>query len=305
MLIEQNVLYKKHVSRYLTRKGAKPVTICIVAICDMFSDVSPKIILCADRAVSTNIQFEGGESKIKHITDWCYILQSSNNSFVSDLILERVKAKVQTEKCQNTLRITEILKDECITYKTECVQRDVLETYQTIGSKLNAPPESYVKLAKDDVTKYLTNNFDFVSEFIVAGLEPNEAHIYLVNQNGEYYLGDSLGYLTIGSGSDLAFLQMTRYIYSMRTPMTPAMTLVYIAKKISERAIGVGRTTDFLILHSPDTKNFTPMLFDVTQNKKCIKKLDATFVSIDKRERNMINRTFTEILCILNEERKK
>jgi len=277
------------------------LTICIAAICDFDTDVKNKILLCADRAVSTNIQFEGGEPKIKKITDWCYIMQSSNHSLMTDLILERVRTKTRDKDLTTVLAIVELLKNECIAYKSECIERDVLIKFQAVIGKLSVQPEAFVKIVSEEVNRYQATKFDFVADFIVAGIESNEeAHIYCVNQDGEYYLGDSLGYLTIGSGGDLAFLQMTRYIYSRKVTMAAAITLVYLAKKISERAVGVGNSTDFYILHLMG-QPLKPVLYDLGQNAKCMKALDETYNTIGNQEKDVIDKASVQVYNVFFE----
>ena len=101
-------LYNLHEQKGLIKeKGLKPVTVCIAAICDAFGDYQQKIVCFADRLASSWIQFESATPKIKKITDYCYTLQSSNNSLASDLILERVKKTV--EDTDNPMTIEEIV----------------------------------------------------------------------------------------------------------------------------------------------------------------------------------------------------
>jgi len=241
-------LYKRNYCNTVGKQtGAKPVTVCIAAICDAFGDYSQKIVLCADRLTSSWIQFESATSKIKKITEYCYAIQSSNNSLASDLILERLKKKVSAEK--DKMKISDImkaLKRECIDYKKDTLEREVLFKYEFVSEKLKTDLNQVQTNAVNDVQYH---RYSLDCNFILAGIEePNEAHIYSVNQNGDYALYDSQGFHAIGSGSYLAFSEMTKHQYSGKDFMSTAIPRVYMAKKISERSQGVGRDTDFGVL---------------------------------------------------------
>ena len=288
--MRDNHLYKKQQNRYLNQRKLKPVTVCIAAICNVgIPNVTPAIIFCADRLVSAGIQFEGGESKIKQFTNYCYTMQSSSDSLISDLILERAKEKIgKSEKPLKIEEIVKIIHDECVAYKTEWIDRAILSNYNVAFEKFKVTPESIVQKAVDEV-KFTEIPYAF--DIIVLGLEESkEAHIFVIKQDGSYKSYDSIGFATIGSGGELAFLELTKYMYSRSIGSLVAVPRVYIAKKVSERAQGVGRFTDLLVLFFTDLKTFSPAIHVLSSFPNFINTLDEAYRDIRKSEAEAIQK---------------
>lgn len=298
-MMGDNNLYKKHINRYLNNRRLKPVTVCIAVLASVGTDF-PQIIFCADRLVTSGIQFEGGESKIKKITDYCFVMQSSNDSLTSDLILEKVKEKMATSTKPIKIRdIVEILRNECINHKREHIERTVLAKYNLVFESVGITPESIVHKAVNEVGKY---QYPFECDFIVFGLElSGEAHIFQVNQDAEYRLQDSQGFCTIGSGGWLAYLEMTKHGYARNFPAIVAIPRVYIAKRISERAEGVGRNTDLAVLYftgGVKEAEFKPAVFGLS-HPDFLKKLDEAYEAIKANEKAELEKISKVVLDML------
>jgi hypothetical protein len=259
----------------------KPVTVNIAAICDLDAQTYyPKIVFSSDRLVSAGVQYEGGEPKIKQLTEYCYVMTSSNDSLTSDLILETIKDKIKSAKNQMRIRdIVELLSEECVNFKRLRIEREVLSKYNLTSTNLNAPSETIINDAMKEVNDY---EYPLECDFIVLGFDKEtEPHLYKVNQKGDYRLCDSLGFVTSGSGGSLAFLEMTKYSYSRQEGMVTAIPRVYFAKKVSERAEGVGRYTDLYIMY--------PRIADNGKVTYSVYEISATTLMND------LNKTFTEI----------
>jgi hypothetical protein len=280
----------------------KPVTTCIAAICDSLSTagIPPAIIFCADRLVSAGIQFESGTAKIKILTNYCFTMQSSNDSLTSDMILEKVKAQVS--KLENPISILEIvnkIRDECFTLKKQWIENNILYKYNLTLEKLGSKPEGIIK---DAVNEVRDCQYPYTFSFIVLGLEPTkEAHLYTIDQDGEYWLQDSLGFATIGSGGNLAFLELTKHEYTSRFPAVMAIPRIYLAKKVSERAEGVGRHTDLVILFFSDPKSdkFDPRIQELSATT-LIPTFDEAYKSLvahEKEEIDKLNQVVYEMLA--------
>ena len=70
-----------------------------------------------------------------------------------------------------------------------------------------------------------------------------------MDSNGEYRSHDFIGFATVGSGSRMAFPEMSKYLYSPSLTMNEVLARVYNAKKSVERVQGVGQFTDLFVLH--------------------------------------------------------
>lgn len=264
-VIEQNSLYYKRDSRYLKKVVNNRMTICIAAICGVNGAKDAKIVLCTDKMVSSVVQFEGAEAKCKQITPYCYAMHSSEDSRVSDLLLERVAEKAKAQKTTVIKDIVAFLSEECQNYKKELIERDVLFNYNITAQKLSASTDTLLHRAVEEVQNY---QFPIRYDFIIAGLEPNgEAHIYRMNQDGHYWCHDSLGYCTIGSGELTAFMELTQVVYTCDKPWQMAIPLIYFAKKAAERSSGVGEATDMWLLHFPSVDSTIPALWSPLVDK--------------------------------------
>lgn len=76
---------------------------------------------------------------------------------------------------------------------------------------------------------------------IIAGLDVDVGHIYLIDDPGDYICCDSEAFAAIGLGRQHAQSVFTEAMYTDITPWTEAVVLVYLAKKRAEAAPGVGR----------------------------------------------------------------
>jgi 20S proteasome alpha/beta subunit len=230
----------------------KPVTICIAAICDSFVDepVVPKIVFCADHLVSSLVEFEHDIPKFKTLTDRC-LVATAGDAVSSDMVLENVKERLSQPNTAATRikEIVELVRQECRRLDDEEIDRNVLAKYNLARS--NMPNvDSQVMTAKiiDEISDYHRNKPKF--QFILFGFDSvREPHIHVLDQDGNDELADSLGFASIGSGSLLAFLYMTEHRFSPADDAQRAIPIVYFAKKVSERAQGVGRLTDLVIVY--------------------------------------------------------
>jgi hypothetical protein len=292
-------LYKRRANRYLK---VEPLTICIAAICNMRGR-DTKLVLCADRQVTSLVQFEGTISKIKQITEYCYALPSSNDSRISDLILERVADKAKESGLTRIKDIVNLVVQESFNHKKEQIERDVLSLYNITIDSLRASHETLLERAIGEVENYpYTLRFDC----IIAGLEPSgEAHIYRINQNGEYWCNDSIGYCTIGSGELNAFLELTKVVYDCGKRWESAVPLVYFAKKAAERASGVGTTTDLLVLHFPIPidENSKPTIWNPLREREITKILDKAWNKMSETYFNKLNDTIERFIAFVDKAR--
>jgi 20S proteasome alpha/beta subunit len=272
------------------------MTICISGICD--SSTTPTIIFCADRLVSAGIQFEGGSSKIIQVTINCVIMETSSDSATSEAVLDRFRKKIDQSKDHTILELAETLAHECADFRTESLDRQVVSKYNLVVDRLKADPNS---LLRDAVNELRIHPYP-IFEFIVSGLDNTGAHIYTVDQDGNVKSWDFLGFTTVGSGSELAFSEMTKWMYTDQQPLSLAIPRIYFAKKASERAQGVGKMTDFgfiTLIHDVNTKKNSPQVFFISGNKETMTILENTHEAIKNQEANLIKQAQIEIDKIL------
>jgi len=203
--------------------------------------------------ISAGLQFQHGVPKIKALTQFCYVMMSSDDSLTTDMIIKGVQSKIAGRPL-TVAQIVQLFSEECISFKARNRERDVLFplglNYSTLAEGLGDLPR---EVANGVISGLLDYDYDFRSDFLIFGLDidPIAAHIYVVNQDGEFKLYDYLGFAVIGSGYNTAFPELTRMVWHQGITMVEAIVRVYNAKKAAERMGGVGEFTDLYVLHIP------------------------------------------------------
>ena len=217
------------------------MTVCIAIICEDTS--GPAVLVCADKLISAGIRFESGSSKIIQLAN-CVVMGASEDTGISELILKRFRYNLKPEQYYSVTNLSTILSQECTIFKKNMLDREVISKYNLVIEKLHIHSDSLSSDAIDELEKYDYPEF----EFIVTGLDSAGAHIYTVDQDGSIKSWDFLGFTAIGSGSSLASLEMTKWMYPARQLLSLGIPRMYLAKRASERAEGVGTNTDYGIL---------------------------------------------------------
>ncbi|MFH1774877.1 MAG: hypothetical protein ABH874_07975 [Methanobacteriota archaeon] len=82
---------------------------------------------------------------------------------------------------------------------------------------------------------------------MIGGVD-KRAHLYVIFPPGRVESFDRVGYVSIGSGLPHAENTFILNNYTPVSPLSRALYIVYEAKKVAERAPGVGKATDSLII---------------------------------------------------------
>jgi hypothetical protein len=223
------------------------MTVGIAAICEADTEY-PKIVFCADRQISSSVKFEHGRSKVLPITNSCWVILSTNDPLVCDLIINNVREKIK-ESTPQIKEVAELFSNELSTYFRQTREREVLAkyglTYPTFIENSQTLSDVMMRTILSEVNNY---DYEFDAHFLLFGLEPTP-HIYLIDEEGRYKPYDYLGFVTIGSGRDQAFSELTKYAYHPNISYSEGLVRVYNAKKVAERAVGVGEPMDIAVLH--------------------------------------------------------
>lgn len=91
-------------------------------------------------------------------------------------------------------------------------------------------------------------NYDYGLGLLIAGADPDEAHIYGIRNPGETDCYDSLGYHAIGIGAMHAVSSLIANGCLPSIDVKHAVYFTYEAKRSGENAPGVGSDTDMAII---------------------------------------------------------
>ena len=113
------------------------------------------------------------------------------------------------------------------------------------------------------------DNFDYSLDILVSGVTEGRAHLYGISNPGTSYCLDAIGFHAIGSGTPHALNTMMATGLHSSVDLHEAFMTVYEAKKLAERAPGVGsRNTDLCIIREGENY-FLP--------RECIPDLDDLY----------------------------
>ncbi len=187
---------------------------------------------------SLSIEFEHKSPKLEALTDNCAIATAGD-------------ALVHTELCEATGEAVGSMKNPSILKIVDCVkkayanlrQQKILETI-LIPKGFEDMDDFYQKqrhiLPEIAMTiQRAIDRYDYGLEILVGGVD-SRAHIHAVVNPGTSAPFDSLGHAAIGSGYPHATTTFIAHEYHEDFPLHSALLVAYEAKKISEKAPGVG-----------------------------------------------------------------
>jgi 20S proteasome alpha/beta subunit len=101
------------------------------------------------------------------------------------------------------------------------------------------------------------DSYDYGLEILIGGVDSEVAHIYSIDAPGTSKCFDAIGFHAIGSGLPHAINTFIAKDYNQSFPLREALLIIYEAKKISEKAPGVGENiTDISVISNKRIINF-------------------------------------------------
>ena len=224
------------------------MTICLALVCNE----GKSIVAVADRMISVeslSLEFEQGTRKIDRIGDRFAALTSGDALAQTDLIRDASEA---ISKLQNpSVRDVATAIEECfIEHRNDLAEKLTLRRvgldYATF---LEHQQDLLPELAARLWSEY--QSIELEVELLLVGVDESGAHVYVIADPGIAACFDSIGYAAIGSGLPHAEGFLTEADYSPQTSLVKGIWLTYVAKRLSERAPGVGSNfTDILVIHN-------------------------------------------------------
>jgi hypothetical protein len=231
------------------------MTICIGAICDK----GKSIIVASDRMITVsfplNIEFEPQTAKNEMLTRGCLLL-SAGSALVSTDLARHVRDNISKMTDPSMNEIVGEVKKELVNTRVQRAEelhlKPVNLDFKLFYQNMRAlPPEFFMTLNE----KIERTTIDV--ELLVCGFCKGQGHLYGVFEPGVSECYDSIGFAVVGSGTPHAFSKFTYYDYTSKFNKKEALPLVYLAKRSSERAPGVGRATDLAIINASGITSFS------------------------------------------------
>jgi len=229
------------------------VTVCIAAICEN----SQKVVVASDRMLTAGIlslEFEHPRPKIVELSDSCVMMTAG--PALRDIELQKhVRKEVAGLAGVAISSIVDKVKDGYQRARRKKIEEVylnprglTLEAFLEHGQRLL--PQVAMVIDEQLAT------YDYGLEVLVAGVDSEGAHIYRIENPGTAECFDSIGYHAIGSGEPHAIYSLVEDGHTHLTTIREAMWSVFEAKKMAERAPGVGQAADFAIVESGSVTYF-------------------------------------------------
>ena len=232
------------------------MTVCIAALCEN----GKSVIMAADRMVTgeyLSITFEHLLSKIFHIADCCVIASSGDANVKTD-VFHGAKPNID---CLKTPDVKDIVDEIKKSYANERKRVIIEKILFPQGFDSFKDFYEYQHMLNPEVTKRIQieiREYDFNLQILIAGVDQTGGHIYRIDNPGTSIPHDSIGFEVIGSGTQHAMTTLISNDYSIGFSTKKALFAVYEAKKISEKAPGVGKTyTDMAIVSNQGISKIT------------------------------------------------
>ena len=254
------------------RRRGGCVTQLIAAICEG----GRKVIALSDRMVSTSdftLVFEHDVPKGKIISSNALVLTAG--TVHEPEIIENVRDKLKGIHNPKIRKIAEELSNEYSEVRLRRIESEILNKH---GFQSLKEFRSEQRMLEQDTVMRIQSeieHYDLGVHILVVGVD-SEAHIYYVYNPGTCRSWDSLGFCCIGQGDRHAEPTFAFYNYTPSLSEKEVLYITFEAKKRSEMAGGIGRTTDIWII---DEKG----IWEVEE--ETVKRLEEIFESRNESSR--------------------
>ena len=231
------------------------MTICIAAVCGRGS----VLVMAADRMLTSSalsIQFEHASRKFTPLSDSCVAL-TAGDALAHTELFDAVRDEIAKIKAPSVPQVVETIK-ECY----QSIRRKEIEERILRPKGINSLAE-YLQVQRSLVTEIAFNfqsqidNYDYGLEVLVGGANGDVARIFGISNPGTSECYDAIGFHSIGSGLPHALNTLIARGCHRDISLAQCLLTVYEAKKMAEKAPGVGATiTDICVVDSTGIYEF-------------------------------------------------
>jgi len=232
------------------------MTVCIGAICNN----GKRVIVAADRMMTygspMNLQAEGAVRKINELTDKCVLLFSGSVPD-GEAVLTKSKAKIQATPHQDIRSISETVAGVYQELKKKRAEDTILRPF--LGVDFAGFQQLVAQSPSSQVLQQflgLVMQHNLQLDIMVAGIDQDGAHLFVVSHPGTLLPMDIVGANSIGSGALHASIRLSLSRQAKTLPLSETIYNVYEGKIAAEAAPGVGKVTDIAILSDTDGIKF-------------------------------------------------
>lgn len=230
------------------------MTVCIAAICEKGNEV----IIVSDRLLTSTgslLEFEHSTPKVRRLTKNCSAAFAGDVQASTELF-ELARPKIDGVENATVVDVGKCIHDAFFELRRKKIEESILRPKGIRDFKEYF--ERQQQLVREVVLTIegQIDEFQLGLQILVAGVEENGAHIYCIQDQCDFRTFDDLGYHAIGIGARHALTSFMVQGYDKDTNFTRALMSTYEAKKIAERAPGVGLKTT--VINITKTGTYVP-----------------------------------------------
>ncbi len=222
------------------------MTVCIAAICCH----GRSVVVASDTMVTNtgiSIEFEHRGSKIIELSPTCAAM-TAGDALAHTELFGMVRQELSELRSPSVFQIVDQIK-KC--YKAVRHQ-EICE--RVLGPRGFGKLEDFYRLQNHLIQEIVftiqaqIDRYDYGLQILVAGATPCGAHIYGVSDPGTSQCYDAINFHAIGSGTPHALNSLIARDCYLTKSLNETLIAVYEAKRLAEKAPGVGSVTDMSIV---------------------------------------------------------
>jgi len=234
------------------------MTVCIAVACDYHPkqiNNHPQLIMVSDTLLSMGIT-SADTLKARALTsNWSVMLAGEDVTYAEDVI-EQARKNIKSRGVSSQIDAVWSMVNAYKSIRIEQIEQRYLSSYNiTVAEFLAKNPDFPTPTKRqsllDDIDK-----FDLGCEFLVSGFPPTGSNpcIFQITNPGRYVPQSLQGYWAIGSGDANAITYLARRNQSDLRPFASSLYNAIAAKKLAEKAQGIGPDTIVYIMKHGGTQ---------------------------------------------------
>ena len=224
------------------------MTVEIAVICNNGKNV----IVASDKMVSFGIneiemEFDCSLSKTIKLTETCALATAGNSLLTADYV-EMLQGGLNGRKKVPLSEIAESARENYASMRQKRLEQEILipkgikniSAFYRLQDKLNPEMISSIQGGIDD--------FELEYEILLAGVDKKGGHLYGIDNPGVTSRFDDIGFNAIGNGGFHSTASLISSGFRTSMGLSESLLHIYEAKKVAERAPGVGPGTEVVVI---------------------------------------------------------
>jgi len=255
------------------------MTICIAAICEQGS----ALVLATDSMITNeglSIEFEHPGKKMTPLSDTCIAL-TAGDALAHTELFNMVQEEITKLRTPSVIEVVSKIKECYQNIRKREIREKILNPrgFKDFDDFYQAQRVLHPDIAiniQSEIERY-----DYGLHILIGGISEGVAHIYGISDPGTSKCFDAIGFHAIGSGLPHAINTLIARNCNQELSLPEVFLIVYEAKKMAEKAPGVGTTiTDMCIMNSRGISEFP---------REKISELQEIYEKWVRREPNWVN----------------